>query len=147
MGTNYFGYRRISDAHKEIIRESLNDTKSVHEIMSEYFPIHLCKTSSGWKILWNFNDGKYFEPNKKSLFEFLKTVDIYDEYDRFIPYDEFINKVVEWDKSNKLTITNNVYDTIYNIDGGDDIKERFGVTVFNGEFTSDDLRFAIFDFS
>lgn len=53
--------------------------------------IHICKCSWGWQTSFDHNWGKYYQPNRKSLEEFLKEPNtiIRDEYGEEISFDDF----------------------------------------------------------
>jgi hypothetical protein len=100
MGTNFFLHRKLNkNQQKEIIHyitdENDYDYEKASEILSEVKPIHIGKRSGGWKFLWDANNFKYFEPNKKSITEFLKSGTIYDEYGSSFTYDQFINDEIK----------------------------------------------------
>ncbi len=90
MGTNYYAVR-----NKPTVRE----------------PIHIGKSSYGWRFLFQYQDEKWNEPpvvwhNYKEVKDWLKkyTVDsdefvIMNEYDEIISYDDFINMVKEKQKT------------------------------------------------
>jgi len=59
--------------------------------------IHLGKRSSGWKFIWNWNDGKHYK-TKEELFKFILSGRIVDEYGTFIKGQEFIDMALEWGK-------------------------------------------------
>jgi len=49
--------------------------------------VHLGKSSSGWKFLWNFNDNKYYS-TKNELIQFVLSGRVIDEYgDEIYPQD------------------------------------------------------------
>ena len=64
----------------------------ISTLKSQNKDVHIGKSSGGWAFTFNHNDWKYFT-NKQSLYEWLKTVEIYDEYNRHISYEDFINMV------------------------------------------------------
>jgi hypothetical protein len=57
--------------------------------------IHIGKRSSGWKFLWNFQDGKYYT-NKEELLKFIRSGRIVDEYGEIQNTEEFIKMALEW---------------------------------------------------
>ena len=57
--------------------------------------IHLGKRSSGWKFLWNFHNDKYYH-NQESLFEFINSGRVVNEYGELIPNHEFIEMALTW---------------------------------------------------
>ena len=59
--------------------------------------IHLGKRSSGWKFIWNWNDGKYYK-TKDQLFKFIRSGRVVDEYGHQMNVEEFITMALEWGK-------------------------------------------------
>jgi len=59
--------------------------------------IHLGKRSSGWKFIWNWNDGKHYK-TKQELFKFIRDGRVVDEYGQQIDVEEFITMALEWGK-------------------------------------------------
>ena len=57
--------------------------------------VHLGKRSSGWKFLWNWNDGKYYR-TKKDLLGFIRSGRVVNEYGELIDAEEFIKMALEW---------------------------------------------------
>lgn len=94
MGTNYFIKRKLSDKQKQIIIDKLmkDEYEDVHFMLPEN--IHIGKRSSGWKFLWDVHEFKYFNPTKESIFDFLKSGTIIDEYRQEVSFDDFINNVI-----------------------------------------------------
>lgn len=94
MGTNFYLVKPLSIKEKqEIIDDIVNDKyNSVRDKLPE--EIHIGKRSGGWKFLWNANRFKYFEPNKESILEFLRSGNIYDEYGEFFTYDQFMEEEI-----------------------------------------------------
>ena len=95
MGTNYYLRQKISNDKKELMK-SLIDQGDFNEL-KDMIPekIHIGKQSYGWKFLWNANRFEYFEPSIESLYDFLKSGDIYDEYGDKFDFDTFINKKIK----------------------------------------------------
>lgn len=95
MGTNYYLRQKISNDKKELMK-SLIDQGNFNEL-KDMTPkdIHIGKQSCGWKFLWNANRFEYFEPTIESLYDFLKSGDIYDEYGTKYDFDTFINKKIK----------------------------------------------------
>ena len=121
MGTNYY---RVPKGHEMIKREqklrmridtidSINpsqikrgfrlievgewDSISLWDEFLEGTNIHLGKRSSGWKFIWNWNNGKYYK-TKEELFEFVRSGRVVDEYGQQIDVEEFIIMALEWGK-------------------------------------------------
>jgi len=59
--------------------------------------IHLGKRSSGWKFIWNWNDGNYYK-TKEELFKFIRDGRVVDEYGNQIEAEEFITMALDWGK-------------------------------------------------
>lgn len=57
--------------------------------------IHIGKRSSGWKFLWNFQNGKFYT-NKEELLTFIRSGRIVDEYGELQDTEEFIKMALEW---------------------------------------------------
>lgn len=57
--------------------------------------IHLGKRSHGWKFCWNFHNDKYYD-DKESLFEFIRSGRVIDEYGELQDAEEFITMALEW---------------------------------------------------
>lgn len=66
--------------------------------------IHLGKRSGGWKFLWNFHNDKYFT-DKESLFAFIRSGRIVNEYGEEINQDEFIQMALEWGQPDGWDLT------------------------------------------
>lgn len=98
MGTNFYLRQKISNDKKELMK-FLIDQENFDELdeLKDMIPkkIHIGKQSWGWKFLWNANRFEYFDPTIKSLYEFLKSGDIYDEYGTKYDFDTFINKKIK----------------------------------------------------
>ena len=61
--------------------------------------IHLGKRSHGWKFCWNFHNNKYYS-DKESLFEFIRSGRVVDEYGEEQDVEEFITMALEWGQPN-----------------------------------------------
>lgn len=98
MGTNFYLYRKLNKRQKtELYQAAIlcDDYERATEILTENTsPIHIGKRSYGWKFLWDANNFKYFEPNRKSLMKFLKSGTIKDEYGEEFTLDEFMKKEI-----------------------------------------------------
>lgn len=112
MGTNFYcrkidrKYRKIFSkdlsALNEYILLNINNPKinlleEVNKFISDYCDfekeIHLGKRSYGWQFLWDYHNGRYFNPNLYSIKEFLSQDDIiiYDEYENFYKVEQLFN--------------------------------------------------------
>ena len=112
MGTNFYcrkidrKYRKMFSkdlsALNEYILLNINNPKinlleEVNKFISDYCDfekeIHLGKRSYGWQFLWDYHNGRYFNPNLYSIKEFLSQDDIiiYDEYENFYKVEQLFN--------------------------------------------------------
>lgn len=62
---------------------------------TEGVSIHLGKRSSGWKFVWNFHNNKYYS-SKDTLFEFIRSGRVVNEYGELIDNEKFIKIALEW---------------------------------------------------
>lgn len=92
MGTNYY---MINKKVKEVIDKEypLDTMEDLHETMIGINSVHLGKSSAGWKMLLRSN------PLIADCFKAWKYIlgsgkyEIYDEYDKLIPVENFIELV------------------------------------------------------
>lgn len=172
MGTNYYRIKPISKEDRENLHKKLDEvldirgrdyilTEELEKVKNES-EVHICKSSFGWQVCFDHNWGKYYQPNRKSLEEFLSEEGtwIEDEYGYKISFEVFWDYVNEHNGNdrNKWTSesyrkweekTNGRHFTSYSLDDIERCKMLFGIDS-NGEndFTVDGLRFAVFsDFS
>ena len=119
--------------------------------------IHICSRSCGWKVNFDHNWGKYYEPSRISINEFISqpNYEIIDEYGEIYTPEKFWKMVDDWNKNTELD------DKLYQESGralgyesyicNEDrrkVKEVFGITTKYNDFYQDGLRFAVFsDFS
>jgi len=68
--------------------------------------IHLGKSSCGWKFLLAYNDGEFYKTFAE-MQEWLKDKEIFDEYERAEPYEEFCRYVKRKQIGNRSHIINN----------------------------------------
>ena len=68
--------------------------------------IHIGKRSSGWKFLWNFQEGKFYT-NKEELFKFIRSGRIVDEYGELQDTEEFIKMTLEWGQPDGYVLDEN----------------------------------------
>ena len=94
MGTNFYLRKKLTLSQNQEIIDDLLYCR--YDEIREKLPkdIHIGKRSYGWKFLWDANLFEHFEPNKKSIKEFLKSGQIIDEYGEKFSYDKFINEEV-----------------------------------------------------
>lgn len=97
------------------------DSISLWDEFLEGTNIHLGKRSSGWKFIWNWNDGKYYK-TKEELFKFIRDGRIVDEYGEQIDVEEFITMALDWGKEDGWDI-----ETYYKENPERDISIRQGV--------------------
>jgi hypothetical protein len=71
------------------------DNLSPWDVFLEDMKIHIGKRSSGWKFLWNFQDGKFYT-NKEELLTFIRSGRIVNEYGEIQNTEEFIKMALEW---------------------------------------------------
>ena len=71
--------------------------------------IHIGKRSSGWKFLWNFQDGKFYT-NKEELLKFIRSGRIVDEYGELQDTEEFITMALEWGQPDGYVLDKNYMD-------------------------------------
>ena len=185
MGTNYYAYKiptkkertKVKDIVGKLQEKSLDelsDADNLHDIVRKVNDlsieleqavdklqpkIHLCKSSGGWQILWQFHPdgdytpdgkdfklkGKYYDDNLESIKKFLKqkNIRIIDEYGDEFTFDEFFKKI-----GHKIYKTDDLYDlTSYyeHLEATGQQYYRFGE---DREWTSEDgLRFTKDEFS
>ena len=118
MSTNYYRIPKVAEVRLKYLDlvEKINDLDiwSPENIYNEFrttekgyekwsawdefldgMKIHIGKRSSGWKFLWNFQDGKYYT-NKEELLKFIRSGRIVDEYGELQDTEEFIKMALEW---------------------------------------------------
>lgn len=77
MGTNFYGRKQISQ-----------ETQVENQI-------HLGKKSGGWNFLAQWNGGEYYT-NKQEYLDFVKELEIFDEYGNSVEFETFKNIVNSW---------------------------------------------------
>jgi hypothetical protein len=118
MSTNYFRIPKqkvVREKYLELVEQvSSMDIFSPGQIYNEFrtiekgferwspwdnfidgLNIHIGKRSSGWKFLWNFQDGKFYT-NKEELLKFIRSGRVVDEYGELQDTEEFIKMALEW---------------------------------------------------
>ena len=112
MGTNFY-CRKIDRKHRKMFSKDLsalnehillnidnpeiNLLEEVNKFILDYYnlekEIHLGKRSYGWQFLWDYHNGKYFNPSLESIKGFLlqKDIVIYDDYGNFYTVDQLFN--------------------------------------------------------
>ena len=63
--------------------------------------IHLGKRSSGWKFCWNFHKERYYH-NLKTLYEFVLSGRVVNEYGEEMDSTEFMEMALEWGQPDGL---------------------------------------------
>lgn len=98
MGTNFYLRKKISEEDKQNVIKQINNDNLVvaRNIFAELTNrIHIGKRSDGWQFIWNANQFKYFDPNKESLQNWLKSGIIEDQYGREFTFEEFWNDEIK----------------------------------------------------
>lgn len=172
MGTNYYRITPISNEDRESLHKKLDEVLDnkcykydFNELLDEVqkkHSVHICKSSLGWQVCFDHNWGKYYQPNIKSLEEFLSEPNTWveDEYGEKISYEDFWKMVKEHNENPRNGWTSKSYEEYEEKANGrtfakccykdiDKCKHTFGIDS-NGEidFQVDGLRFAVYsDFS
>lgn len=149
MGTNFYYKIPIDKRKQEELKSMITENPDFSELKNEIWDIeqsnniHLGKRSYGWQFLWDFHNGKFFEPDLDSIKHFLTSGNgsIENEYGEKFSLEQFIDEIE---------------DCLYKDDNHVDIAtyyrkyptERYGITSSEQEFSSDGLRFSKYeDFS
>lgn len=116
MGTNYYIVKHIRSSKLEEIKnlvteENIYNGKLI-DALNEFKKIHLGKSSVGWQFLFDHNNREYYETNKESINDFIKTElqnggKLIDEYGEKIPIDIFW-KIVD-DHKDGFDLRSNYY--------------------------------------
>ena len=132
MSTNYYRIPKAGEVRLKYLDlvEKINDLDiwSSESIMNEFrdiekgferwsawdefidgLKIHIGKRSSGWKVLWNFQDGKFYT-NKEELLKFIRSGRIVDEYGELQKTEEFIKMALEWGQPDGYVLDKNYMD-------------------------------------
>lgn len=164
MGTNYYRCKKITQKDKDEVIKLINndDFDLAQEKLSNIKnKVHICKSSCGWQICFDHNNGIYYTPCRENLDKFLREHDTYieDEYGEKMTVDEFwefvdthnsnpINKFTcesydKWEKENNSHyFPHKCSQDIRNV------YSLFGIETHENDFEVDGLRFAVFtDFS
>jgi hypothetical protein len=92
MGTNYYAVKMMTaedkDLAKELIDNDYYDTL-IDLINEKCVRIHIGKACYGWKFLFNYNMGKFYNATKHDLNDFLSQRDIIDEYGKKVSLEAF----------------------------------------------------------
>jgi hypothetical protein len=129
MSTNYYRIPKqkvVREKYLELVEQiSYMDIFSPEQIYNEFraiekgferwspwdnfidgLKIHIGKRSSGWKFLWNFQEGKFYT-NKEELFKFIRSGRIVDEYGELQDTEEFIKMALEWGQPDGYVLDEN----------------------------------------
>lgn len=76
MGCNVYLKKKvtskmIAEIKSLVSEESIKDGTLVDEIEKLNEKIHICKISGGWQVLFDHNNHKFYEMNRKSLGDFI----------------------------------------------------------------------------
>ena len=96
MGTNYYAVMSLNDDDKEtakILIENDNYEELKDLLNEKCSKVHIGKSSYGWKFLFNWNKGKYYDPLKTSINDFLERHRVVDEYGEEIALEAFWDMV------------------------------------------------------
>lgn len=111
MGTNYYArpIKQIQEVEKiksDVeweVRAHIGNQSSVEldTVIEEWAAmkiksfdtLHIGKSSAGWQFLFNYNGGSHYK-TREELICWLHEVEISDEYNRILTFDEFWNDVV-----------------------------------------------------
>ena len=166
MGTNY--YRRhipteeeLNKAHSALdsyINGKISNDDFTDIIDSIIGETHICKTSFGWKVLFDHNWGKLYTVNRKGLEDFLNEPNtlIEDEYGREYTPEQFWEIVKQHNDNPKNKWTSEAYREVhgepvdyYCREYVERCKSELNIdTGGETDFGVDGLRFAVFvDFS
>lgn len=99
MGTNYYRIPKEEELAKSL--REYGDFETAFDLFKaivsgevaidvEDFKIHIGKNSGGWRFLWNWNDGEYYN-SKEELLNFIRCGSIYNEYGDLQDAEEFID--------------------------------------------------------
>lgn len=172
MGTNFYRVNipteeDIKKLHKLVDEGKLlsrrgywgeEDSESVQDIRDDCtMRIHICKRSCGWQICFDHNWGKYYQPTRTSLNEFLSQPNtrIEDEYGDTYTLDQFWKEMDEHNASPHSRWVSKTYTewerarnpSCYEGVCREDIRkcrELFGVEPEMNDLLSEGLRFAVF---
>lgn len=76
MGTNYYVHQAIPVKKREHIKSLVNMrdlySGALYEAIKEFQPVHIGKSSCGWKFLFNHNDCKFYDKTQTSIDAFLR---------------------------------------------------------------------------
>lgn len=102
-----FSPENIYDEFRTIVKGF--DRWSAWDEFMDGMKIHIGKRSSGWKFLWNFQEGKFYT-NKEELLKFIRSGRIVDEYGELQDTEEFIKMTLEWGQPDGYVLDKNYMD-------------------------------------
>lgn len=107
MGTNYYGRRipTIVDKSAIVYLVLKGDFNAAIYALKSSDPIHIGKSSAGWRFLFNTNDWDYYK-DWQTFCDWLDTVEITSEYGDTKTKDEFIALIKEKELSATQRPTN-----------------------------------------
>jgi hypothetical protein len=85
------------------------DNLSPWDVYLDGMRIHVGKRSKGWRFLWNFQDGKYYN-SKEELLKFIRSGRIIDEYGELQDTEEFIKMSLEWGQPDGNILNKDYFD-------------------------------------
>jgi hypothetical protein len=163
MGINYFkvlpltqdDIDKLDDLLKQVKSEIMEDRKISYETKEQFEEfskrkVHLGKSSKGWQFLWNHNNGKYYDPNLKSIEKFLNEPgEIIDEHGEKHTPQSFMDEIRPELYNTKKTHNAELYHKLENDVVSYEIKpydieingKKYTVTKWS-EFESNRLRFS-----
>jgi len=100
-GLDIFNPKDVSKEFRIIEGDSEWSMNSPWDEFTKGMNVHLGKRSDGWRFCWNFHDCKYYS-NKETLFDFIRSGRVIDEYGTIIDNEEFIKMALEWEQPNGL---------------------------------------------
>ena len=100
MGTNF--YMMTSD--KEAANEWFEDSYELTDYPQWGYSIHVAKTSGGWKPLFQ-EHSRIHSVNDIKIIMSTGKFSIYDEYGTVYTWNEFVKRVVDWNKDNPTAYT------------------------------------------
>lgn len=97
MRTHYFLNKILSDKEKEEVFKLINSEfyKDAIKCLNKLEPIHIGVSNDGFKFLFDYNKGRYYDYNRNSINRFLtkKQTKIVDSNGKELSVDEFWNIV------------------------------------------------------
>lgn len=103
MGTNFYYRIPIKSRKIKELQNLITKNPNFDKLKDEIYKIenknniHLGKRSYGWQFLWDYHKGEFYQPNLKSIKDFLSNGigEIYDEYGQAFGVDEFFNDEIK----------------------------------------------------